>query len=232
MYRKYFGCLCHRLPYSLWYPRAVDRGLRLYIQTLALPTMANPRQCLPILSNLTLRSIPSGSKTRLIQTQGHSPSIRYVPCSLLHSFSPNQSSSAVRAPLSGILSSRMKRSACVINDVYSPGHTTRYKLYLFHLILTDLSKAFDCLPYDLLVTKMYAYGLSQVSCKPIASYLNMLKDKKYPRVKIVTGNAPCLCNVRTMRTQMSWRLSVIYFIMLTTIQPAVMVLLFRRYCTN
>ena len=37
-------------------------------------------------------------------------------------------------------------------------------------LLTDLSKAFDCLPHDLLVCKMYAYGLSEASCKLIASH--------------------------------------------------------------
>ena len=49
-------------------------------------------------------------------------------------------------------------------------------------LLTYLSKAFNCLPHDLLVCNMYAYGLSEASCKLIASYL---KDR-YHRVNIGT----------------------------------------------
>ena len=37
-------------------------------------------------------------------------------------------------------------------------------------VLTDLSKAFDCLPHDLLICKMYNYGISKSSCKLISSY--------------------------------------------------------------
>ena len=38
-------------------------------------------------------------------------------------------------------------------------------------LLTDLSKAFDCLPRDLLVPKLHAYGFSIESLKLINSYL-------------------------------------------------------------
>ena len=47
-------------------------------------------------------------------------------------------------------------------------------------LLTDLSKAFDCLPHDLIVAKLHAYGFSIESLKLINSYLTERKQ----RVKI------------------------------------------------
>ena len=47
-------------------------------------------------------------------------------------------------------------------------------------MLTDLSKAFDCLPRDLIVAKLHAYGFPIELLKLINSYLTEHK----PRVKI------------------------------------------------
>ena len=47
-------------------------------------------------------------------------------------------------------------------------------------LLTDLSKAFDCLPHDVIVAKLHAYGFSIDSLKLINSYLTERKQ----RVKI------------------------------------------------
>ena len=47
-------------------------------------------------------------------------------------------------------------------------------------LLTDLSKAFDCLPNDLIVVKLHAYGFSIELLKLINSYLT----EHYQRVKI------------------------------------------------
>ena len=47
-------------------------------------------------------------------------------------------------------------------------------------LLTDLSKAFDCLPHDLIIAKLHAYGFDKVSLRLMHSYLT----DRYQRVKI------------------------------------------------
>ena len=42
-------------------------------------------------------------------------------------------------------------------------------------ILMDLSKAFDCLPHDLLIAKMAAYGFGERSLKLFLDYLSNRK---------------------------------------------------------
>ena len=39
-------------------------------------------------------------------------------------------------------------------------------------ILMDLSKAFDCLPHDLIIEKLKPYGLTELSCQLMHSYLS------------------------------------------------------------
>ena len=47
-------------------------------------------------------------------------------------------------------------------------------------LLTDLYKAFNCLPYDLLIAKLHAYGCELPSLKLLNSYLG----KRHQRFKI------------------------------------------------
>ena len=44
-------------------------------------------------------------------------------------------------------------------------------------LLTDLSKAFDCLPHNLLLAKLHAYGVDKPSLKYIKDYLHHRKQK-------------------------------------------------------
>ena len=53
-------------------------------------------------------------------------------------------------------------------------------------LLTDLSKAFDCLPHDLFIAKLDAYGFNYESLKLIYSYLT----NRYQRVRINSQFSP------------------------------------------
>ena len=44
-------------------------------------------------------------------------------------------------------------------------------------ILIDFSKAYDCLPHDLIITKFEAYGLSNISLKLLFDYLEGRKQR-------------------------------------------------------
>ena len=47
----------------------------------------------------------------------------------------------------------------------------------FGAVLTDLSKAFDCLPHELLVAELQAYGVDIPSLKLLHSYLTKRKQR-------------------------------------------------------
>ena len=42
---------------------------------------------------------------------------------------------------------------------------------VFAAVMTDLSKAFDCISHELLIAKLNAYGFDETSLKVIISYL-------------------------------------------------------------
>ena len=47
----------------------------------------------------------------------------------------------------------------------------------FGALLTDLSKAFDCLSHDLFIAKLHAYGLDLASLKILQDYLTNRKQR-------------------------------------------------------
>ena len=48
---------------------------------------------------------------------------------------------------------------------------------VFAAVLTDLSKAFDCINHELLIAKLNAYGFDSPSLRFISAYLNFRKQK-------------------------------------------------------
>ena len=51
---------------------------------------------------------------------------------------------------------------------------------MLHGLLADLSKDFDCLDYELLIAKLYAYGFSLIAFKLVHNYLS--KRKQQPKI--------------------------------------------------
>ena len=50
------------------------------------------------------------------------------------------------------------------------------KTFVVNEVLTDLSKAFDCIAYELLIAKLAAYGFSNTALRCIYSYLSNRKQ--------------------------------------------------------
>ena len=48
---------------------------------------------------------------------------------------------------------------------------------VFGALLTDLSKAFDCLPHELIIAKLNAYGFNLPALKLMHSYLSHRKQR-------------------------------------------------------
>ena len=49
---------------------------------------------------------------------------------------------------------------------------------VFGALLTDLSKAFDCIPHDLIIAKLEAYDFQMDALKLIYDYLSKSKNKR------------------------------------------------------
>ena len=58
-----------------------------------------------------------------------------------------------------------------LSKVFKPYIHDQLKGYADKILLTDLSKAFDCLPHDLVIAKLQAYGIKKGSLNLLFSHL-------------------------------------------------------------
>ena len=78
-----------------------------------------------------------------------------------------------------------------IHDGFRKAHNSQHTLFkLFHswqkeldqkgyvgAILQDLSKAYDCIPHDLLIAKLECYGIGKIGLSLILDYLSRRKQR-------------------------------------------------------
>ena len=62
-----------------------------------------------------------------------------------------------------------------------------HNLGLVRTVLMDLSKAYDCLPLDLLIAKLNAYGLNKPSLNLVNGYLRLQTQRRKMALRIVIG---------------------------------------------
>ena len=67
--------------------------------------------------------------------------------------------------------------SCLIKTDRKPEKIPRQKNFV-GTVLMNLSKAFDCIPHDLLAAELHAYGLSEVTVTFTHSYLKRRKRCK------------------------------------------------------
>ena len=115
--------------------------------------------------------------------------VNYRPISILPSLSKIYEK-VIYKQLNSFFETKLSALLCGFRSKYSTQHALSNLLFdwqscldksgVVGTILMDLSKAFDCLPHDLLLAKMHAYGVEHQSLKLIKSYLT----NRHQRVKL------------------------------------------------
>ena len=121
----------------------------------------------------------------LYKKKGREKIENYRPVSILNCFSKvyekfllTQFKSFVNNILSDFIAAYRENFSCnhVLIRLIENWKKALDNKYLVGTILMDLSKAFDCIPHDLLIAKLYAYGFGLKTTTYIYSYLKRRKQ--------------------------------------------------------
>ena len=113
----------------------------------------------------------------------------YRPISVLPSLSKVYEKTLYKQ-LNSFFDTKLSPHLCRFRSRYSTQHALSNLLFnwqnclgksgVVSTIPMDLSKAFDCLPHDLIITKLLPYGLDHDSLRPIRIYLS----NQHQRIKL------------------------------------------------
>ena len=113
----------------------------------------------------------------------------YRPISVLPSLSKVYEKTLYKQ-LNSFFNTKLSPHLCRFRSRYSTQHALSNLLFnwqnclgksgVVSTIPMDLSKAFDCLPHDLIITKLLPYGLDHDSLRPIRIYLS----NQHQRIKL------------------------------------------------
>ena len=130
--------------------------------------------------------------------------MNYRPVSVLNVFSKvlerfilDQLTSYFKSILSELRSAYRKQYSCqhVLLRMIETWRKCLDENKIVGATLMDLSKAFDCLPHDLLVAKLEAYGLDTKTLKHMLSYLSGRKQcvkirNSFSLLKLILSDIP------------------------------------------
>ncbi len=155
----------------------------------------------------------------VFKKNGHLPKDNYRPVSILSTFS-SYWSNRWQNSLKHI-------SRFYLTNMYLPiGKDIAVKLYYWTLLTSggllliktsknkfcvgalfmELSKSFNCMPHALLMSKLYAYGVTPEACQLICNYLR----KRVQRTKVGVSRSPW-AGIRCATRQRIWPYVVQYF---------------------